>query len=89
MITVIDTIYSCKKKAWKKFRLVQDSVIPVQCSTNWANKPTGSRSFNWFIINPWKDDEEAMNIRKSYSELRSEENQQTKKQTRSLPKILF
>ena len=44
------------------------SVIPVQCSTNWANKPTGSKSFNWFVINPWnsEDDDEVMNIWKSY-----------------------
>ena len=32
----------------------------------WANKPTWSRSLNWFVINPWKDDDEVMNIWKSY-----------------------
>ena len=42
------------------------SAIPVQRSTNYANKPTGSRSLNWFVINPWKDDDEVMNIWKSY-----------------------
>ena len=63
---------SCEKKTWKKkFTLVQDSnPWPLQCRcstvTDWANKPTGSRSLNWFIINPWKDDDEAMNIWKSY-----------------------
>ena len=41
------------------------SAIPVQRSTNSANKPTGSRSFNWFVY-PWKDDDEGMNIWKSY-----------------------
>ena len=28
------------------------SAIPVQRSTNSANKPTGSRSLNWVLINP-------------------------------------
>ena len=32
------------------------SVIPVQCSTNWVNKPTGSRLLCWFQINPWSDE---------------------------------
>ena len=51
---------SCEKKAWKKkITLVRDSnPWPLQCRcstlTNWANKPTGSRSLNWFIINPWR-----------------------------------
>ena len=27
------------------------SAIPVQRSTNWANKPTGSWSMNWVQIN--------------------------------------
>ena len=26
------------------------SVIPVQRSSNWVNKPTWSRSFKWFVI---------------------------------------
>ena len=34
------------------------SALPVQRSTNCANKPTGSRSLNWFVINPWTDDDE-------------------------------
>ena len=37
------------------------SAMPVQRSTSWANKPTVSRSLNWFVINPWKDDDEVMN----------------------------
>ena len=41
------------------------SVIPVQRSTNWANNPTGSRSLNWFVLNPGKDEDEIMNICKS------------------------
>ena len=31
------------------------SAIPVQQSTNWANKPTGRRALNWIVLNPWKD----------------------------------
>ena len=55
---------SCETKAWKKIQACTGfepltSTIPVQRSTNWANKPTGSRSLNWFVINPWKDDDES------------------------------
>ena len=62
---------SCEKKAWKKFRLIRISnTWPLWYSystlTNWANKPTGSRSLNWFVINLWKDDDQVMNIWKSY-----------------------
>ena len=43
-----------EKKAWKKEACTgfepMTSVIPVQCSTNWANKPTGSWSPCWFQI---------------------------------------
>ena len=45
-----------EKKAWKKkFQACtgfesMTSTIPVQCSTNWANKPTGSWSLCWFQI---------------------------------------
>ena len=40
---------SSENKAWKKIQACMGfepmtSAIPVQCSTNWANKPTGS----WF-----------------------------------------
>ena len=38
----------------KKVRLLGirtlTSAIPVQRSTNWASKPTGSRSLKWFVI---------------------------------------
>ena len=59
------------KESLKKFRLVQDSnpwPLRYWCSalTSWANKPTGSRSLNWFVINLWKDDDEVMNIWQSY-----------------------
>ena len=42
-----------KIQACSGFELLT-SVTSVQRSTNWANKPTGSRSLNWFVINPWK-----------------------------------
>ena len=48
------------------------SVILVQRSTNYVNKPTGSRSLNWFVVNLWKDDDEIMNIWKSYIMLTAE-----------------
>ena len=40
-------------KNWKKFRRIRDlnSVILVQRSTNWVNKPTGSWSLCWIQIN--------------------------------------
>ena len=41
----------------------------IRCAlpiTNWANKPTGSRSLSWLVINSWKDDDEIWNIWKSY-----------------------
>ena len=49
---------SSEKKAWKKIQACTEfepmtSAIPVQCSTTWANKPTGSRSMCWSQINLW------------------------------------
>ena len=52
---------SCENKAWKKIQACTEfepmtSAIPVQCSTNWANKPTGSWSLCWFqieVISKW------------------------------------
>ena len=35
-------------------------------TTSWINKPAASMWLNWFVINPWKDDDEVMNIWKSY-----------------------
>ena len=37
----------------------------MQCLTNRANNSTQSRSLGWFILNPWLDDVEIMNIWKS------------------------
>ena len=53
----------------------------VQCSTvYWANKPTGSRSLSWLVINPWKDDNEIMNKwNKIYIELKDSHTVQSKK----------
>ena len=41
------------------------SAIPVQRSTNWANKPTGSWSW-WWSVNPWSDEYTVKSIWKSY-----------------------
>ena len=59
---------SCEKKAWKKFRFVRDTdpwPLRYRCSAL-PVEPTGSRSLNWFVIIPWKDDDEVINIWKSY-----------------------
>ena len=56
----VDYLSSTENKAWKKIQACtgfepMTSAIPVQRSTNWANKPTGSWSLCWFQINPWSD----------------------------------
>ena len=38
------------------------SAIPVQCSTNWANKPSGSWSICWVQINHPNDDNTGVQI---------------------------
>ena len=62
---------SSENKAWKKIQAwigfePMISGIPVQCSTNWANKPTGSWSACWFQINVWSGEKMTGNIWKSY-----------------------
>ena len=64
------TFCSCEKKAWKKFRLLSDSnpwPLRYWCSTltDWANKPTGNRLLNSFILDQSKDDDKLTNIWKS------------------------
>ena len=62
----------CEKKAWKKNQAYMGlksltSVIPgAALLPNWVNKLTGNRSLNWFVVNPWKDDDEVIHIWKSY-----------------------
>ena len=61
---------SSENKAWKKFQACtgfepMTSAIPVQRSTNWANKPTGSWSW-WWSVNPWSDEYTVKSIWKSY-----------------------
>ena len=54
------TVYATFAVAKRKPKKIQactrfqplTSAIPVQRSTNKANNPTGSRSLNWFVINP-------------------------------------
>ena len=63
---------SSENKDWKKIQACMGfepmtSAIPVQRSTNWANKLTGSWSLCWFQINPWSDEWTAKNIWKSYN----------------------
>ena len=43
------------------------SVILVQRPIDWGNKPPGSRSLNWFVLNLRKDDDEVKNIWTSYA----------------------
>ena len=50
-----------KIKAWSGFEPMT-SAIPVQCSTNWAIKPTGSWSFSEFYIYTRLGDEMKLNI---------------------------
>ena len=62
---------SSENKAWKKIQAwigfePMISGIPVQCSTNWANKPTRSWSACWFQINVWSGKKMTGNIWKSY-----------------------
>ena len=71
IIAVLDTTFAVVERKPEKIQACTGfkpltSAIPVQRSTNWANKPTGSRLLNWFVINLWKDDDEVMNIWKSY-----------------------
>ena len=68
---IIAVIYATFRESLKKIQACTGfepltSAIPVQRSTNEANLPTRSRSLNWFVINPWKDDDEVLNIWKSY-----------------------
>ena len=61
---------SSEKRAWKKIKACtrfepMTSAILVQCSTNWANKPTGNWSLCWFQTNLWsgeKTDKDVNNI---------------------------
>ena len=50
--------WSCENKAWKKKKNRActgfgpfTSAIPVQRSTIWTNKPTGSRPLSRFVVN--------------------------------------
>ena len=54
---------------------------PVQYSrVYWANKPTGSRSLRWLVLNPWKDDNEIMNKwNKIYIEIKGQSYRPVKK----------
>ena len=70
-VKIIAVIYMQLMQLWKEslikeLRLVRVSTLDL-CDTSASQaKPTGSRSLNWFVINPWKDDDEIMSISKSY-----------------------
>ena len=69
--TCIEAILQLRKDSLKKIQACMGfepltSALMLQPSTNWATKPTGSRSLNRFAINPWKDDDEVMNVWQSY-----------------------
>ena len=58
ILAVINATYAVAKRAWKKSGLPGFEPWPLRyrCSalTNWAIKPTGSWSLNWFVICPGK-----------------------------------
>ena len=66
IIAVIYATFAVAKRKPKKNSGFYGNRTLDLCDTgtanNQANKPTGSRSLNWFVINPWKDDDEVMNI---------------------------
>jgi len=72
IIAVIDTTFAVvEKKAWKNSGLCGIWTLDlcdtrVQHPIHWSNKPTGSRSLNWFVLNLRRDDDEVKNIWKSY-----------------------
>ena len=56
---LLRNLSSCEKKAMKKIQAwtgfePMTSAMPVQCSTNWAIKPTGGWSYCEFVIYPWR-----------------------------------
>ena len=66
IIEAIDATFAVVKRKPDKFRIVQDTnpwLLRYRPSalTVWANKPTGSRSYSWFVINHGKGDDEIMN----------------------------
>ena len=57
IITVIEATFADAKRKPEKIQACVEfepltSAILVQHSTNCANKPTGCRSLNWFVIKP-------------------------------------
>ena len=71
IFTVLNTSWAVVKirpekiQACTEFEPMTPAIL-VQCSTNWANKPTGSWSLCWFQINPWGGEQTTVNIWKSY-----------------------
>ena len=58
-LTVIKATFKLRKESLKKIQVLtgfkpMTSAMPVQCSTIWAIKPTGSWSYCEFVIYPWR-----------------------------------
>ena len=62
----IRNLCSCEKKAWKKKKKKKSGLYEIRtfdlCDTGAALY----QQANLFVINSWKDDDEIMNIWKSY-----------------------
>ena len=66
VIPVIDAAFPAVKRKPEKVSACTGfepltSAILVQRPIDWGNKPPGSRSLNWFVLNPRKDDDEVEN----------------------------
>ena len=77
-MAVIDATFAVVKRKAEKIQACTGfepltSAIPVQYFIDWGNKPTGSRSLNWFVLNWRKDDDEVKNIWTSYTRTMKEE----------------
>ena len=77
-MAVIDATFAVVKRNAEKIQACTGfepltSAIPVQYFIDWGNKPTGSRSLNWFVLNRRKDDDEVKNIWTSYTRTMKEE----------------
>ena len=70
---LVRNLSGCEKKVWKKIQACtgfepMTSAMPVQCSSNWVIKPTGSWSYQ-FVIYPWRMNKMNVNIWNIYFEL--------------------
>ena len=71
IIALIDATFAVAKRNPEKKSELYGILNLDLCDTGAAlyelsNETTGSKSLNWFVINPLKDDDKVMNILKSY-----------------------